>query len=298
MTTTFRTLDRSKDIEGINSFLSDAYRPDNRDGNWLQPMWDYSCYHPLTDPVAQAATGVWEADSRIVGTAIFDLTKGNVALCTRSEYAPLKSEMLQYVESHLGKGGQPRINFFVHDFDTAAADVASRAGFARREEADKPLYGFRIPSPFPEILVADGFLLSNLEEHNDLRRIHRLLHRGFNHSGEPPEDELASRKIMRASPHYRPDLTSVTVAPSGDYASYCGMWLDEANRYCYVEPVATDPDYRRLGLGSAVVLDSIRKSAEYGAELAYVWSDQAFYQALGFTKLTTHECWTKELTSG
>jgi predicted N-acetyltransferase YhbS len=50
-------------------------------------------------------------------------------------------------------------------------------------------------------------------------------------------------------------------------------------------PVATDPQYRRMGLGRAAVLEGVRRCAALGARRAYVGSDQAFYQALGFRKV-------------
>ncbi|MCH2465603.1 MAG: hypothetical protein MK237_06840, partial [Gemmatimonadetes bacterium] len=44
MGVTLRKFDASKDIGGISRFLSESYEPMNRDGNWIQPMWDYSCF--------------------------------------------------------------------------------------------------------------------------------------------------------------------------------------------------------------------------------------------------------------
>lgn len=44
----------------------------------------------------------------------------------------------------------------------------------------------------------------------------------------------------------------------------------------YVEPVATDPDYRRMDLGKAAVLEGIRRCGELGAEVAYVGSVKDF----------------------
>ena len=61
----------------------------------------------------------------------------------------------------------------------------------------------------------------------------------------------------------------------------------------YVEPVATDPDFRRMGLGKAAVLEGIRRCGEMGAEVAYVGSDQLFYQKLGFKKIFTARCLEK-----
>lgn len=71
------------------------------------------------------------------------------------------------------------------------------------------------------------------------------------------------------------------------------MFYEPNGRFGYVEPVATDPRYRRLGLGKAAVLEGIRRCGALGAAVAYVGSDQRFYQAIGFKKVYTSECWMK-----
>lgn len=80
-----------------------------------------------------------------------------------------------------------------------------------------------------------------------------------------------------------------------NFVSYCGTWYEPINGYAYVEPVATDPDYRRRGLGRAAVLEGIRRCGELGATVAYVGSDLEFYEALGFVPIYTCQCWTKYL---
>jgi predicted N-acetyltransferase YhbS len=73
------------------------------------------------------------------------------------------------------------------------------------------------------------------------------------------------------------------------------MFYEPTNRYAYVEPVATDPTYRRMGLGKAAVLEGIRRCADLGATVAYVGSDQEFYLSIGFEVIYTGECWVKHL---
>ncbi|MGA5560099.1 GNAT family N-acetyltransferase [Streptomyces platensis] len=43
------------------------------------------------------------------------------------------------------------------------------------------------------------------------------------------------------------------------------MWLDEANRTAEFEPVGTHPDYRRLGLGRALLLHGMHLARDAGA---------------------------------
>ncbi len=130
-----------------------------------------------------------------------------------------------------------------------------------------------------------------MADDNDLPKVHRALWRGFNHPGEPPADGIEWRVKMQSGPHFRKDLTIVTEAPNGDFASFAGLWFEPVNGFGYVEPVATDPDYRRMGLGTAAVLEGIRRCGELGATVAYVGTDKPFYLAMGFQKLYTSNCW-------
>ena len=100
---------------------------------------------------------------------------------------------------------------------------------------------------------------------------------------------------MQSAPTFRHDLNIVVEAPVGHFASFSGTWFDPTNRIAYVEPVATDPDYRRRGLGAAAVLEGIRRCGELGASVAYVGSDQAFYHAIGFTVAHISQCWARTL---
>ncbi len=241
--------------------------------------------------------GLWEDGGRIVGVAAYEMRLGEAFFNTHPDYAHLKHEMLTYAEDHLsarGEDGKRRLKAYVNDFDSTFEEVVVARGYTKHPDSHRPLSQFVIPSPFPPISVPEGFTLTSLADNNDLRKCDRCLHRGFNHSGEPPTDGIEGRKKMQSGPHYRTDLTIVAEAPSGDFVSFSGLWLDAANRFGYVEPVATDPDYRRRGLGRACVLEGIRRCGELGATVAYVGTDKPFYLSFGFRKLFTVNCWLKE----
>ena len=168
------------------------------------------------------------------------------------------------------------------------------AGYEYLPKADRTFSALATSSAtLPD--VCERFKLITLEQENDLRKINQVLWRGFDHKGEAPEEDIELRRRMQSSPNFRFDLTVVAVSPSGDYAAYCGMWYDRNNAFGYVEPVATDPDYRRRGLGSAVVLESTRRCRNLGAEVVYVWNDKPFYRSMEFDPLFQHHCWTKAL---
>jgi N-acetylglutamate synthase-like GNAT family acetyltransferase len=207
--------------------------------------------------------------------------------------------LLDYAEKNLpgvsSKDGRKYLLAYVNDYDEPFLDLLIKGGYQRKTDETRPLYRFEIPEHFPEIILPDGFHLTSLAEDCDWTKVHRVMWRGFNHPGEPPggEEELLSRQKMFDTPKARRDLKIAVKAPNGDFVAFCGMFYDENNQFAYVEPVATDPDYRRLGLGKAAVLEGIRRCAELGAKEAFVGSDQLFYQAIGFRKVYNTECWVK-----
>jgi predicted N-acetyltransferase YhbS len=152
---------------------------------------------------------------------------------------------------------------------------------------------FVIPDPFPPIHLPEGFQLKSLADENDLAKVDRVLWRGFDHPGEPPSGSIEGREKMQSGPHFRKDLAIVVEAPDGAFVAFGGLWFDPVNKIGYVEPVATDPDYRRRGLGTAAVMEGLRRCGELGASVAYVGTDMPFYLSMGFGKLFTLNCWIR-----
>jgi predicted N-acetyltransferase YhbS len=295
-----RSYDPERDYEAVGRLLVRTYDPQAVHCNWLQPRWEYMHYHPqiLERELDLATCGIWTDGEEIVGVAHFEHRKGVNYLEVDPRYVALKAEMLDYAAAHLGSEFKDGTAVYVYldDRDTDLHAIATRLGYVPKPDLPELTSTLEIPNPFPEIRVSEGFRFRSLEDEFDVRKVHRVMHRGFNHEGEPPEDELDARRRKLSAPNFRRDLTIVAVAPDGDYAAFCGMWMDHDNRVCYIEPVATDPDYRRMGLGTAVVLEGVRRCGAEGATIAYVGSDQAFYKSMGFEVTCSQTPWKKRLS--
>jgi len=292
----FRQCAGPQDFATISDFLAGLYVPGNRDGNWLQPIWEYAYTHPWFDESSVGRIGIWEADGRIVALAGYESRLGEAFFQFATGYRHLRHALLDHAEAHLAlqdEDGSSVLSIFLNDWDAEFARLALQRGFARDPGADRPMTMIEIPLPFPPVTVRDGFRLVSLADENDLVRWDRVLWRGFNHPGEPPVDGPHDRLRMQFGPHYRKDLAIAVEAPGGDFAAFAGLWFEPVNRIAYVEPVATDPDYRRMGLGTAAVLEGIRRCGELGATVAYVGSTQPFYLAMGFREVARQECWVK-----
>ena len=296
MTIQVRNYTHPHDFDRVSDFLIRHYQPDQSDGIWLQPAWEYMHSHPCLDESALGRIGIWEDSGEMVAVVHYECVLGEAFFQVHPDYAYLKPEMLDRAEQRLSEvsaAGQRTLHVYVHDADLEFQALVRSRGYQRTADEDRPLAQYVIPDPFCRISLPDGFALKSLQEDNDLSKIDRVLWRGFDHEGEPPPDNISDRAKMQSGPNFRKELNIVVQAPSGWFVSYAGTWFEETNRYAYVEPVATDPDYRRRGLGKAAVLEGIRRCAELGATVAYVPNDLAFYRAIGFEPIYTSQCWTR-----
>jgi len=289
-----RSYDHEEDYEAISQFLVRIHRTDPP-RNWLQPRWEYAHSHPSMDRENLGKFAIWEDDGEIIAAVHYEDRMGVNYVQLDPRYPRLKRDMLEYAATHLvgdlkaGRG----CYVFIDDDDSDFGVIASQMRFEPKPEHSEPMSRYVIPASLPGIHLPDGFRLQSLAEEFDVEKVHRVMHRGFNHEGEPPQDELEDRLRKLSVPGLRRDLTMVAVAPNGDYASFSGIWPVPESTACMVEPVATDPDYRRMGLGTAVVLESVRRCAEEGATIAYVGSDQAFYLSMGFEVCGQRTAWWK-----
>ena len=298
MSIRMRQYDHKPDYDAISQFLTRIYQVDPPQ-NWLQPRWEYAHSHPSMDCENLGKFAIWEDDGEIVAFVHYESRMGVVHVQLDRRYPRLKREMLEYAVTHLEgdlKAGRG-CYVFIDEADSDFSVIATEMCFEPKSEHAEPTSRYVIPASLPEIVLPEGFRLQSLADEFDVEKVHRVMHRGFNHLGEAPADELDDRRRKLSSPSFRRDLTIVAVAPNGNYVSFCGMWPVPGSTACMVEPVATDPDYRRMGLGTACVFESIRRCAAEGATIAYVGSDQKFYLSMGFEVCGRTIAWWKATAS-
>lgn len=293
----FRHYNGADDFQRISDFLITHHQPGNTDGNWLEPMWEYMHFHPLLDSSSVEKIRIWEASGEIVAVCHYEWRLGEAFFQFHPTHRHLRAAMLDYAEQNLigisQKDGRKYLCAYVNENDPKFLALVQARGYKKDEEETRPICQFTIPDPFPAISLPAGFRLTSLAEKCDWAKVHQVLWRGFDHGDDVPmnEAEFESRRAMFDTPKARRDLKIAVAAPNGEFASFCGLFLEPTGRFAYVEPVATDPRYRRLGLGKAAVLEGIRRCGALGASVAYVGSDPPIYRAVGFKKMYSSECW-------
>jgi GNAT superfamily N-acetyltransferase len=265
--------------------------------NYHFGRWDWMITHSMLDKNGLSKIGFWEDNGVIVAAATYDCCLGKAYLLTLNGYAWLKEEMLLYAQEALAKDG--KFGVLILDGDMELQDIAVRHGYYATDDKESDAV-FPIDPAKISYTLPDDFSITSMRESYDLYKYGQVLWKGFNHEarGEGPfvfkDEELPEWELGFKRPHVNLDLMIAVVAPNGDFVSYCGMWQDNRSQSALVEPVATDPAYRKMGLGRTAVLEAIRRSGALGARRAYVGSAQQFYYSIGFRPYATSSFWERK----
>jgi GNAT superfamily N-acetyltransferase len=296
MTICFRNYTKKSGITADNHKVRDFFVKLGY-AEFTYTRWDWMTTHGYLDRSAVGKIGIWEDDGQIVGVATFDCQLGKTFCLTLPEYALFKKELLTYAEDNLSKDG--KFGVVISDNDLKFQDIAASLGFyaSPEKESDAIFYLDKTPTQYN---LPDGFHITTMKETYDPYQYLRVLWKGFNHelNGEgefqysKEKEQSVNEEMIR--PNVDLNLKVAVVAPDGNFASYCGMWYDPRAGYAVIEPVATDPDYRKMGLGRAAVLEGIRRVGELGAKTAIVGSSQQFYYSIGLRPFRTSSVWRKK----
>lgn len=90
---------------------------------------------------------------------------------------------------------------------------------------------------------------------------------------------------------YVSDLDLIAEAPDGTVAAFCVGWLlrsDVGGHVAQIEPLGVRPEYQRMGLGRALLMDMFQRARAYGAARievnaeSYNDASRGLYEAAGF----------------
>ncbi len=255
---------------------------------WARWVWQFGPYMNMEN---LSQIGVAEEEGVIVGLATYEDDIGEAYICVDDEYSYIKPLLVDYAIEHLSCEGKLRMS--ITDGDLVYQKAALKRGFIPTTE--KSAVAVFVNKNF-EYALPEGYrIISFDDEEFDVERYYNAIWRGFDNQRPRNERERKSKEQREGfdAPYFDLSLRIVVVAPNGDYAAHCGMWCIEDSGYAYVEPVFTLPEYRKMGLGKAAVLEGIRRCAELGAKRAYVLSSLQFYYSIGFYPIQNETWWVR-----
>ena len=279
------------DFERVYCFLEETYDPVTLNSHLLPPYFEYAHMHPCFDYAKTHHFGVWEDDGRIAGIACYEMQLGDCHMHADKGYEALLPDMLSWAENELSAGeeGTQRLEVWITDKEPEKRALLQARGYTRK--GIEPVKIFDYSKPFAERALPEGFALTD-GTNVDYVKLHHCLWKGFDH-GDEPDDDVDCRVSMFNAPRFAMSQMTIVVAPNGEYACALGMWPDKRNGYAYLEPLATVPKYRRMGLAAAALTEAMKKTKELGAKYCF-GGEGEFYSAIGFETVCNRELWKRE----
>lgn len=314
MTLAQRSYQPARDFLRVRDFLSATFRMTEKPLNWRIERWNYARYfvmpmigaypkEPLTVEESlwairwwEERIGLWEnAAGDVVGVVAFEYPwPGDVFLLRHPDNDEVLTPMLDYAEVTLVDQKKRTLGLHIFEHDAAQQALAEARGYEKQFEAaeDDSVYVIR-ENGLPVARPPEGFVVRSMAEARDVERRREIFGRSFNHADPAEWPTAFAYEELERAPDYRPDLDLYVEGPDGQYVACCIVWYDASNHMGILEPVGTHPDFRRQGMGRAVVAEGIRRVAALGAEEVWVGSGQEFYEAIGFVKTYVSCRWGK-----
>jgi mycothiol synthase len=244
----------------------------------------WACEDPANVRLWTVPTG------ELVAFAIFQIPFGSVyyGLHPQADAAALEATIFAWAKQRAADLAQTSDRPVGMSIWPRAEDIASQARLAHQGyvplNTGKVFFQQPLTSSLPAPQLPAGFTLRPLAGETEVEAATDLLRAAFNITSVTPRWR---RRILEQA-HYRPDLDLVAVAPDGRLAAFCLLWLHPRGHLGQIEPMATHPDFQRLGLGRAIICEGLRRVQAHGATAAVVGTSssnhrsQAMYQAAGF----------------
>jgi mycothiol synthase len=307
MKPTLRNYQNENDYWRIRDFLREvSILNDRHDYSWSLLRWDYWVWHVnmnIFHLKLENTICLWETDGQIVAMLNPD-SPGEAFFQVHPSYhrQEILSEMLEEAERRLPKqreDGKKELIAWVNGEDEIHKEVLADCGYVRSKYLAEHMRRRSFTQPIPDSVPQGGYTVRALGEEDELPARSWLSWKVF-HPEEPDEKYQGWEwyKNVQQVPLYRRDLDIVAVAPDGELAAFCTVWVDGVTQTAVFEPVGTHPAHQKRGLGKAVMSEGLRRAQKLGATLATVSSysagAHALYHSIGFTEFDLLEPWIKD----
>jgi len=209
---------------------------------------------------------VWDEGDAVAGWLMDD--DGYVIARPARDDLASRIALVAWAERDFRRGGRAAIEISAGDDEPALIEALLARGYARAASAGD-LLEYDIDGPTPDPEPPEGFRLASLADLGDDEYID--LHRAAWSTVKPSEYGPQLHDLVTSAPDFRREMVPVALAPGGRPAAYCIAWLDTPSQSVEIEPLGTHPDYRRRGLGRAIVHEVFRLARERGARSVMVW---------------------------
>ncbi len=229
----------------------------------------------LADPQNQRNTRLWfDPQGRLAAWAMLSDYDSLLFDTLPAQLTTLGAEIVHWALENARGETDEGLYASCLDDNSARIDFLLRHGF--EPQPDSTLHYARpLDQPIPDPSLPPGFSIRPLMGESEAAAAADLHRAAFGTEYMTTKNRL----VMMRTSMYNPALDLFVVTPDGRLAAYTmGSISVEANaragrKIGYTDPVATHPDFQRLGLARARLLTAMRLLKDRGMEIAKLGTD-------------------------
>jgi ribosomal protein S18 acetylase RimI-like enzyme len=198
-----------------------------------------------------------------------------------------EGEILEWSLEHMSMLGTFQ-SIWIAEQDDVRIRWLQQNGFHRAPEFTEH-FKRSLSGPLDGPTLPEGFSIRSSRGEEDARLRAACSHAAFG-SSKPFEEYWPRTLRFMQSPVYVPEHEIFVIAPTGQVAAYCIIWIDEVTKLGHFEPVGTHPDFQRKGLGKCLLFEGFRRLKSEGMTEADVCTNYdnppaiGLYESVGFQK--------------
>ena len=264
---------------------------------------------------------LWEnIDSKLVGfgslwiTEPSDAIDGHLLIHVHPNFRDygLESEIIQWGEARMRQVRQKR-GFEVKLRSGCRDSFSERITTLENHGFTVARYFFRMErsllEPIPEPELPEGFILKKTNQQQDAalwwaELFNQAFQDHWNHHDVTVENLLH----WLNNENYRPELDLIVINPDGQFVACCYAEifpeenLHKERKQGWIEVLATRREYRRMGIGKAILLSNLHRLKAAGMDVAKLGVDAdnpngalGLYESIGFQKIYTSLSYVKDI---
>jgi GNAT superfamily N-acetyltransferase len=284
--------EHEKDFEIIIDLLTKV-RPPERLNDYLTKV---DIEENLASESVRANTRIWFDDDQPIGWADVD-DFNNLRWEMDGQYQELiGSEIVAWGETCIRNVKEATLDTSCKEDHIERITFLKRHGF--QQTSLKSIQLMRsLSEPIPQPELPRGFIIRPIAGNEEAEAVASTHRAAFRTDYMTIEKRLA---IMNTS-EYDPSLDLVVVAPDGMISAYCTCSVNEEEKTGTTDPVATHPDYQRMGLSQALLLTGLQLLKEHGIKSAHLGTSRENLpmrksaESIGFTVEYTTLWFSKEV---
>lgn len=291
----------SKDFIRVRDFLVDTFQTVGKGHNWTIERWNFSnsmarIMNEVSIEDWESTIGIWEQAGKIIAVVSSEgEASGEAFFHTVMKEIPqaIIEEMFEFTEKNLTikENEKSIVKLRLSEGYKQCEDIALSRGYIKTQDYETT--SVRYINGTINVRLPKGFSIKNGCEVSDTDK-GKAHAKAFGYENTKYENiSPLSYEQLRQMPDYRSDLDLYVLSEANVIAAFCTMWYDNINKIGILEPVGTIPEFRKMGLGRAVIGEATNRIAKEGAETVHVGSEQKFYLAIGFSPKYKSNVWEK-----